>query len=168
MHRKERIFQELRVTREKEGQHCDQDNGCHHSFEEAEGAAQEAVRPCHEHSPTELDEEVTQEDDSQPSSSINNNVTEYFEVRCGRKVVPKDWDHLEVQMTGHHKASEKSQQTGHLSNHTPDEAANQGCSQDRMFMGCLRGVSCSAQGGSVVRCVKGMEHGPVNLNATDN
>ena len=130
MHREERFFQEFRVIGEKQGQHCDQDNGCHHSFEEAEGAAQEAVRPSHEHSPTELDEEVTQEDDSQPSSGINNSVTEYLEVRCRRKVAPKHWEHLEVQMTGHHKASEKSQQTGHLSNHTPDEAANQGCSQD--------------------------------------
>ncbi len=33
-------------------------------------------------------------------------------------------------MPGHYKASEKSQQACHLSNHTPDEAANQGCSQD--------------------------------------
>jgi hypothetical protein len=45
-------------------------------------------------------------------------------------VALKYWEHLKVQMTGHHKASEKSQQSGHLSNHTPNKATNQGCSQN--------------------------------------
>ncbi len=45
-------------------------------------------------------------------------------------MAPKHGEYLEVQVTGHHEASEKSQQTGNLSNHTPNEAANQGCSQD--------------------------------------